>query len=500
MDKKIAMNPNPVVQYLNKPAEQLTKDDLIRFIEDYDIQMINFRYVGWDGRLKTLNFIIGSREHLETLLTAGERVDGSSLFPFVEAGSSDLYVIPRYKTAFLDPFSEIPTLNILCAYYDRDGNPVESAPEQVLKKAHEAFREKTGFSFEAMGELEYYIISDEDGLFKAEDQHAYHESSPFSKWGDFRTEAMKLIAESGGTIKYGHSEVGNFTNAGKVYEQNEIEFLPANVEDAADQLVIAKWIIRTLAARHGVTVTFSPKITVGKAGSGLHIHSRVMKEGRNLMIEKGKLSDVARKVIAGYMEMAPSLTAFGNMNPTSYFRLVPHQEAPTNICWGDRNRSVLVRVPLGWTKPMNMIHKVNPLESDEKTDFSVKQTIEIRNADGSADVYLLLAGITVAARYGFELDHPLQIAEKTYVDIDIFKEEKKAEQKKLGQLPSSCVASAKMLEKQKSIYMKYGVFPESLLNYIINYLKAFHDENLRSQIENNEAEVMKLVAKYFHCG
>ncbi|HFB61408.1 MAG TPA: glutamine synthetase, partial [Bacteroidetes bacterium] len=408
--------------------------------------------------------------------------------------------IPRYKTAFLDPFSEIPTLNILCAYYDSNGNPVESAPEQVLKKAHEAFQKTTGYTFEAMGELEYYIISEDDGLFKAEDQKAYHESSPFSKWGTFRAEAMKLIAESGGNIKYGHSEVGNFTRNGLVYEQNEIEFLPVNVEDAADQLVIAKWIIRTLAAKRGVTVTFSPKITVGKAGSGLHIHSRVMKEGKNMMIEKGKLSKTAKTVIAGYMEMAPSLTAFGNMNPTSYFRLVPHQEAPTNICWGDRNRSVLVRVPLGWTNPMNMIHKANPLENSQKTDFSNKQTIEIRNADGSADVYLLLAGITVAARYGFELKNPLQIAENTYVDIDIFKEEKKAEQKKLGQLPSSCVASAKMLEKQKEVYMQYHVFPESLLNYIISYLKAFHDENLRSQIENDEAEVMKLVAQYFHCG
>jgi len=494
------MNPNPVIQYLNKPAEKLTKEDLIRFIEDYDIQMINFRYVGWDGRLKTLNFIIGSRQHLDNLLTAGERVDGSSLFPFVEAASSDLYVIPRYKTAFLDPFSEIPTLNILCAFYDSKGNAMESAPEHILKKAHQAFKDKTGYSFEAMGELEYYIISEDDGLFKAEDQKAYHESSPFSKWADFRTEAMKLIAESGGTIKYGHSEVGNFSRDGMVYEQNEIEFLPTNVEDAADQLVIAKWIIRTLAARHGVTVTFSPKITVGKAGSGLHIHSRVMKNGKNLMIKNGVLSNTAKTVIAGYMEMAPSLTAFGNMNPTSYFRLVPHQEAPTNICWGDRNRSVLVRVPLGWTRPMNMIHKVNPLEDEKKTDFSNKQTVEIRNADGSADVYLLLAGITVAARHGFELKNSLQIAENTYVDIDIFKEEKKAAQKKLGHLPTSCVASADRLEKQKAIYMKHNVFPERLLDYIIAFLRAFEDENLRKEIENDEEKVMELVTHYFHCG
>ena len=69
---------------------------------------------------------------------------------------------------------------------------------------------------------------------------------------------------------------------------------------------------------------------------------RMMKDGQNQMLKDGALSDTARKAIAGMMQLAPSITAFGNTNPTSYFRLVPHQEAPTNVCWGDRNRSVLV--------------------------------------------------------------------------------------------------------------------------------------------------------------
>ncbi len=500
MGNNISMNPNPVVQYLNKPADILTKEDLIRFIEDYDIQMINFRYAGWDGRLKTLNFIIGSREHLNNILTAGERVDGSSLFPFIEAGSSDLYVIPRYKTAFLNPFSEIPTLDILCAFYDSKGNPFESAPEYILKKAHKSFKDVTGYTFEAMGELEYYIISKDDGLFRADDQKAYHESSPFSKWGAFRTEAMKLIAEAGGNIKYGHSEVGNFTKNDMVYEQNEIEFLPVNVEDAADQLIKAKWIIRTLAAKNGVTVTFAPKITVGKAGSGLHIHSRIMKDGKNLLIKDGKLSDVAQTMIAGYMELAPSLTAFGNQNPTSYFRLVPHQEAPTTICWGDRNRSVLVRVPLGWTTPVNMINKVNPQENGDVIDFSNKQTIEIRNADGSADVYLLLAGITIAARHGFEMKNALEVAAETYVDINIFEEDNAEKHKKLAHLPSSCFESSMLLIKQKEHYQRYNVFPETLINYLAKTLKSFDDKNLRKAIENDDNKVMELVSTYFHCG
>ena len=496
----IEMNPNPLVQYLNKLPKDFTKADLIKYIEDNDIEMVNFRYVGWDLRLKTLNFIINDKEHLDSLLTAGERVDGSSLFSFIEAGSSDLYVIPKYKTAFLNPFTKIPTLDILCSYYTKDGEPLESSPEFILKKAHEVLKEKTGFSFEVMGELEYYVISEKEDLFIAEDQKGYHESTPFTKWGELRTEAMHAIAQAGGNVKYGHSEVGNFNVGDLEYEQNEIEFLPVNVEDAADQLLIAKWILRTLAYEYGVTLTFAPKITVGKAGSGMHIHTKLVKDGINMMVKNGKLSNIAKKAIAGYLDLAPSLTAFGNTNPTSYFRLVPHQEAPTNICWGDRNRSVLVRVPLGWSGKNNMISHANPNEPSVSEDFSDKQTVEFRCPDGSAEIHLLLAGLTVAARHGFEMKNALEFAEKTYVDVNIFDEKNKERLKQLSQLPASCWESAEYLKKQEDIYLKYGVFTKGMLDWIINYLKKFNDKNLRKEISNNEKEIMKLVDKYFHCG
>jgi glutamine synthetase len=311
---------------------------------------------------------------------------------------------------------------------------------------------------------------------------------------------MKLIAEAGGIIKYGHSEVGNFTKGGRVFEQNEIEFLPTNVEDSADQLVKAKWIVRTLAYEYGVTITFAPKITVGKAGSGLHIHTRIMKDGKNMMTLDGKLSDIAKKSIAGYMDLAPSLTAFGNLNPTSYFRLVPHQEAPTNICWGDRNRSVLVRVPLGWSTPSNMAHSVNPQESGGMIDFSDKQTVEFRCPDGSADIYLLLAGLTVAARHGFEMTNSLKIAEETYVDVNIFEPEHKAKQEKLNKLPALCVESAAALLKQLSIYIQHDVFPERVLISLADSLTLHNDKGLIARIQDDDEKVMELVDKFFYCG
>lgn len=379
MDRKLSLNPNKVVQFLQKSPEDIRKDDLIRFIEENGIQMVNFMYPADDNRLKTLNFVVNSEDYLESILTYGERVDGSSLFPFIEAGNSDLYVIPRYSTAFVDPFAEIPTLTMLASFFDKEGNPLHSSPEYTLQKACESFREVTGMEFYAMGELEYYVISEDNGLFHANDQKGYHESGPFAKFNEFRTECMSLIAQAGGQIKYGHNEVGNFTLDGMVYEQNEIEFLPIPARQAADNLMIAKWIIRTLGARKGYDVTFAPKITAGKAGSGLHIHFKIMKGKENMMISDGKLSDVAKKAIAGILTHADAITAMGNKVPTSYFRLVPHQEAPTSICWGDRNRSVLVRVPLGWTGGKDMCSQANPLEKPTDGKAPQKQTVELRS-------------------------------------------------------------------------------------------------------------------------
>ena len=500
MNQELLMSPNRLVTFLQKPAAEFTKADIINYIQQNEIRMVNFMYPAADGRLKTLNFVINNASYLDAILTCGERVDGSSLFPFIEAGSSDLYVIPRFRTAFVDPFAEIPTLVMLCSFFNKDGEPLESSPEYTLHKACKAFTDVTGMEFQAMGELEYYVISEDDGLFPATDQRGYHESGPYAKFNDFRTQCMSYIAQTGGQIKYGHSEVGNFMLDGKVYEQNEIEFLPVNAENAADQLMIAKWVIRNLAYQYGYDITFAPKITVGKAGSGLHIHMRMMKDGQNQMLKDGVLSDTARKAIAGMMQLAPSITAFGNTNPTSYFRLVPHQEAPTNVCWGDRNRSVLVRVPLGWSAQTDMCALANPLESDSNYDTTQKQTVVMRSPDGSADLYQLLAGLAVACRHGFEIENALAIAEQTYVNVNIHQKENADKLKALAQLPDSCAASADCLQKQRTVFEQYNVFSPAMIDGIISRLRSYNDATLRKDIQDKPEEMLALVSKFFHCG
>ena len=494
------MNANPVVAFLQKEPQSFTKADIIRFIEENGIKMVNFMYPGGDGRLKTLNFVITNLEYLDTILTCGERVDGSSLFSFIQAGSSDLYVLPRYRTAFVDPFAEIPTLCMLCSFFDKDGQPLASAPENTLHKAAEAFTEVTGMEFHAMGELEYYVISDDEQVFPAIDQHGYHESAPYAKTNEFRQKCMHYIAQTGGQIKYGHSEVGNFKQDGLVYEQNEIEFLPVRVEEAADQLMLAKWVIRNLAYEWGYNVTFAPKITTGKAGSGLHIHMRMMKDGHNHMLDHGQLSDEARRMIAGMMDLAPAITAFGNKNPMSYFRLVPHQEAPTNVCWGDRNRSVLVRVPLGWSTGVDMCHTANPQQPAANYDTSIKQTVEMRSPDGSADLYQLLAGLCVACRHGFEMANALDVAEQTYVNVNIHDAGNAERLAQLASCPTAVSPRPTVWNGSAAVFEEQGVFSPAMIDGIIAQLRAYDDRTLRQQTENDHEAVLCLVKEYFHCG
>lgn len=494
----ILMNPNDLVKFLQKNPADFTKDDIIRFCEEKKIEMVNFRYAADDGKLKTLNFIISSKEYLDTILSDGERVDGSNIFSFIEAGSSDLYVIPRYKTAFVNPFADVPTLEILCSYYDNEGKPLESSPEYVLKKADAEFTKQTGAVFKTLGELEYYVIGDAEDSYPAVDQKGYHSAEPFVKYEALRVEAMTLIAKAGGKIKYGHSEVGCFTKDGKYYEQHEIEFLPMPAEEAVEQLLIAKWMVRMLGYRYGVEVSFAPKIVVGKAGSGLHFHMMAEKDGKNLLVENDRLSPMARKMIAGVLDLGDALTAFGNTVPTSYLRLVPHQEAPTNVCWGDRNRSVVVRVPLGWTGANHMTQDANPADKTLTADRPSKQTYEYRVGDGSANMYLLVAGLITASLHGINMEDGLKRAEELYVSGNIFSPEYKERLEQLKQLPLSCFESADVLNEKRGYFEKNGVFPPGMIDAAVKKLKAYNDKGLSERLYQNNEAIAELVAEYIH--
>jgi glutamine synthetase len=147
-----------------------------------------------------------------------------------------------------------------------------------------------------------------------------------------------------------------------------------------------------------------------------------------------------------------------------------------------------------------MAHAVNPQESGGMIDFSDKQTVEFRCPDGSADIYLLLAGLTVAARHGFEMPDALEVAEKTYVDVNIFEPEHKAKAAGLAKLPASCVESAEQLLRQMRIYTQHNVFPENVIISLADMLTLHQDKGLIARIQHDDEKVMDLVNKFFYCG
>jgi len=487
---------NPLSKLIDKERESFTRDDLVRIIEKKQIERITFHYTGIDGKFKELKLPIVNRRQAEKILTDGERVDGSSLFRgLVDVSLSDLYVVPVYKTAFLNPFYE-GSLDFICRYLTHQGELAPFAIDNVLHNGAQLFKRNTGMELYAMGELEFFLISDPSvRIFSGSKQRGYHASEPFVKTGRIMNEMMRQISQITGAVKYAHSEVGYIESIrsnleeikGKQAEQLEIEFLPTPVEDAGDQLALARWLIRNIAYKNGCVATFIPKLEEGIAGNGFHIHVEIMKKGKNAMIDsQGNLSVNAKKLIGGFCHYADSLTAFGNTVSSAYLRLVPNQEAPTRICWSDLNRSAMIRVPLGWAKTRNLAQRINKLQETDYPDPAGRQTVELRSPDGSAMTHLLLAGITMAAEWGLTNDSSLDLAEKLYVQGNIFKNKKLLG--KLPALPKSCVESAEILLRNRALYEREGVFPDSIISYVVKQLRGENDKHMNRMLADLPAD------------
>jgi len=502
---------NPVSQIVNKAREDFTRKDFIKVIEEKQIERITFHYTGIDGKLKELKLPVANRRQAERILSDGERVDGSSIFKgLMDVSLSDLYVVPVYKTAFLNPFDK-DSLDFMCRYLTSDGKLAHFAVDTILHHAHELFKRRTGLEMNAMGELEFFLVKDPTApLYPGAKQRGYHASAPFIKTGEILDEMVHHITQITGAIKYAHSEVGYVESVrsnldeikGKRAEQLEIEFLPTPIEEAGDNLVLARWLIRNVAYRYGCVATFTPKIEEDVAGNGLHVHMELMKDGRNVMIDdKGTISVPAKKLIGGLSSYSDSLTAFGNTVSSAYLRLIPNQEAPTRICWSDQNRSAMIRVPLGWAKISNLARKLNPQEKDKFQELEGRQTIELRSPDGSALIHLLLAGIVMAAEYGLNHTESLKIAQKLYVTGNIFRNQQLLE--KLPALPKSCVESARILLEKRALYERDKIFPSSIIDYVSQLLKAEDDEFINQKLADLPAddrlhETRKIMHKDLH--
>lgn len=495
-----ALEPHPLVRLLGTPTADFTAADLVRAAEQLELSQVNLRYVGGDGRLKTLAFPINSREHLHEVLTRGERVDGSSVFPGTDTDASDVYIVPRHRTAFLNPFGERTSLDVLCSFYAPDGTPLPYAREQVVRRAAEVLTRETGMTLEAFGELEYYLAAEPEPIYPVESERGYQESAPFSKHERVREQVLGHLREMGVAMKYVHGEVGNILEDDRQLVQHEIELQPVPLDQAADAIVLTKWVVREVAYAHGLEATFAPLVSGEGAGNGLHIHSRLVRDGVNVIAggrddddDDDEISDTGRRLIAGYLSAARALTAFGNTVPTSYLRFAEGEESPEDICWGEQDRTGLVRVPLAWGGDVlaGMVAHANPGTAEPIPEPAVHpQTVELRLGDGSADVHLLLAGMAVAAARGLGDDGSLELAERLRADAhDDFE-----------QLPTSCAESADALENERELFEADGVFPAALIDAVLDGLRDTDDPASDGEPGSDEAARDELIRRHWHVG
>jgi glutamine synthetase len=464
------------------------KEDITKFITEKNVRLLNLCHIPEDGRLKTLSFAVSDGNKVRQVLEYGERVDGSSLFSFIDPHRSDIYVMPKLDSAFLNPFNSVPTLNVLCKYLDEDGKPLEVAPENVLLRAEERLRASATVTLRALAELEFFVVAKQEAepLFPAMPDKNYHESAPFSRFEQVRNEILVALSEIGIETKYGHSEVGKIIGKnGTVMEQHEIEFAPQSLTDMAEAVAVTKWVIRNVCLRHGVSVTFSPKISLEHAGNGMHIHLCGLKNGKNIVEDdNGNLSVEAKEMIGGILKFAPSLAAFGNPTPVSYLRFLARKESPMNISWGMRNRLALIRIPLWWSFT----------RSWEEADLC-KRTFEYRAPDATANSYLLLAGIAMAIEYGLK-NHKesLKIAEELHLEEGLGK------RKRLKRLPKSCSESSTNLKRDRKYYEAESVFPKGVVDMTIKKLEAYKDSDVAQKLKEEPQKIEKLMQTYLHYG
>ncbi len=366
---------------------------------------------------------------------------------------------PLIKTAFLDPFSPETTLSVMCEHLGRDGLPLAFSPHTIVHRAIARLREQTGLDILALGEIEYFVRRDERTLTTPEilSEKGYHASTPIVAWEGLRRQAMAILASIGVKVKYAHSEVGLIPAVeGKsgAWEQHEIELSLSPLPEAANAVVLTRWVLQTLAERAGTQVSFEPVVEPGHAGNGLHVHLALLRDGEILPVfdEKGELLKEAAWLIACLATVGPALMAFGNIGSTSLERLQAACEVPTSITWGKANRHALVRLP------------IVPHEAEGRT--SMAPTIEFRLPDGSAQIHLLLAGIAQALCGSARKPDVWEIVDLTAVDRQRAPSDREAAQS----LPKSCEEIADNLKSHRAVLEEGDVFPRLFIDIAISEL------------------------------
>jgi glutamine synthetase len=353
--------------------------------------------------------------------------DGSSVEGYTRICESDMYLMPDGNTYQLLPWSvpEQRTARIICDVLQPSGQPFGADPRSVLKLAM-AECEEMGYTYHVSSEIEFFLFTMRDDKPSRRpvphDVASYFDFSPRDLASEVRQDIILALESMGIEVERAHHEVAS--------GQHEINFRYADALASADNCMTFKYVVKAVAQEHGLHATFMPKPIYGINGSGMHTHQSLFdSEGRNAFFDANdryRLSPLAYNFVAGQMKHARGMTAIVAPTVNSYKRLVPGYEAPVYICWGQVNRSALIRIP----RYSN--------GRDERT------RLELRCPDPSCNPYLAYAAMLKAGLEGIQekLMPPPPVEENVYDFSD-----EKLKEMSIDSLPGSLMEALGELER-----------------------------------------------------
>jgi len=403
------------------------RDRAVESIQTQGVEFIHLWFTDVLGFLKTFVITI---DELELAMAEGMGFDGSSIQGFARIQESDMVAMPDPTTLRIMPWRQGDDLvaTMFCDVVRPDGSAYPGDPRQVLRRNVERAK-AMGFDFYIGPELEYYYFKD-DSSTQLLDHGGYFDMTTRDLAVDLRKETVRALRNFDIQVEYSHHEVGP--------SQHEIDLRYNEALTMADKVMTYRLVVKEIAQLNGVYATFMPKPMYGEAGSGMHVHQSLFRNGANAFFDptdEHHLSDIAKAYMAGLLHHARSICAVTNQWVNSYKRLVSGYEAPVYICWAHRNRSALVRVPM--YKP-----------GKEKAT-----RIELRSPDPACNPYLAFSVMLAAGLDGIErgLELPADVADNIYEMSGL-----QRESQGIGQLPESLNEAVNEMERSDLVREALG--------------------------------------------
>ncbi|MCF7796809.1 MAG: glutamine synthetase family protein [Lentisphaeria bacterium] len=357
----------------------MSQKALFDSIEKDGIKFIDLQFTDLMGTVKAVTIPISK---LPTAIEQNVWFDGSSIEGFTRITESDMYLKLDLDSYAILPWtanSDYPTARIICDVYLPDGNLYPGSPRTVLRRQLEKL-EALGYTMNVGPELEFFLVQKTNGKIEA---LPHDDAGYFDQATDMGTVIRQEITEALQAMNIDVEALHHEVAAG----QHEIDFRYNDALTVADHAMTFKFVVKTIAHRHGLHATFMPKPIAGINGSGMHVHQSLFKDGKNVFFSPDSshhLSDLALYWIGGLIKHARALTAILNPTVNSYKRLVKGYEAPVYVCWATRNRSALIRVP-----------RFTP-------GREASSRMELRSPDPSANPYLAFAVMAAAGLDGIQ--------------------------------------------------------------------------------------------------